>query len=111
MSAMARSRILRKAVDILRERNDELARLETLDTGKPLERNRPCRYRHRRRCVGVLRRTDPGARRQSDPLRDSSFIYTRREPLGVVAGIGAWELPGIQIALWKSARRWPPVTP
>lgn len=36
MSAMARSRILRKAVDILRERNDELARLETLDTGKPL---------------------------------------------------------------------------
>lgn len=36
MSAMARSRILRKAVDILRERNNELARLETLDTGKPL---------------------------------------------------------------------------
>jgi betaine-aldehyde dehydrogenase len=30
MSAMERSRILRKAVDILRERNDELARLETL---------------------------------------------------------------------------------
>lgn len=36
MSAMERSRILRKAVDILRERNDELAHLETLDTGKPL---------------------------------------------------------------------------
>lgn len=36
MSAMERSRILRKAVDILRDRNDELARLETLDTGKPL---------------------------------------------------------------------------
>lgn len=33
---MERSRILRKAVDILRDRNDELARLETLDTGKPL---------------------------------------------------------------------------
>ncbi len=32
---MERSRILRKAVDILRERNDELAALETLDTGKP----------------------------------------------------------------------------
>ena len=29
-----------------------------------------------------------------------SFI--RREPLGVVAGIGAWNYP-IQIALWKSA--------
>ena len=36
------------------------------------------------------------------PLRESSFVYTRREPLGVVAGIGAWNYP-IQIALWKSA--------
>lgn len=34
MTAMQRSRILRRAVDILRERNDELATLETLDTGK-----------------------------------------------------------------------------
>src|SRR5699024_11493729 len=36
------------------------------------------------------------------PLRDDSFFYTRREPLGVVAGIGAWNYP-IQIAMWKSA--------
>ena len=35
MTAMERSRILRRAVDLLRQRNDELARLETLDTGKP----------------------------------------------------------------------------
>jgi betaine-aldehyde dehydrogenase len=35
MTAMERSRILRRAVDILRERNDELARWR-LDTGKPL---------------------------------------------------------------------------
>lgn len=35
MTAMERSRILRRAVEILRERNDELAELETLDTGKP----------------------------------------------------------------------------
>ncbi len=33
MTAMERSRILRRAVDLLRQRNDELARLETLDTG------------------------------------------------------------------------------
>ena len=31
-----------------------------------------------------------------------AFAYTRREPLGVVAGIGAWNYP-IQIALWKAA--------
>lgn len=39
------------------------------------------------------------------PLRETSFVYTRREPLGVVAGIGAWNYL-IQIALWKSAPRW-----
>ena len=31
-----------------------------------------------------------------------SFFYTRREPLGVCAGIGAWNYP-LQIACWKSA--------
>jgi betaine-aldehyde dehydrogenase len=30
------------------------------------------------------------------------FFYTRREPLGICAGIGAWNYP-IQIACWKSA--------
>lgn len=40
MTAVERSRVLRKAVDILRQRNDELALLETLDTGKPLSETR-----------------------------------------------------------------------
>ena len=37
MSAVERSRILLKAVEILRARNDELATLEVADTGKPLQ--------------------------------------------------------------------------
>jgi betaine-aldehyde dehydrogenase len=44
----------------------------------------------------------PAIEGEQIPLRDSSFVYTRREPLGVVAGIGAWNYP-IQIALWKAA--------
>ena len=35
-------------------------------------------------------------------LGSGAFGYTRREPLGVVGGIGAWNYP-IQIACWKSA--------
>lgn len=102
MSAMERSRILRKAVDILRDRNDELARLETLDTGKPLSETA---------AVDIVTGADvleyyagliPALEGSQIPLRDSAFVYTRREPLGVVAGIGAWNYP-IQIALWKSA--------
>ncbi|PJG57750.1 betaine-aldehyde dehydrogenase [Aeromonas cavernicola] len=102
MSAMERSRILRRAVDILRERNEELAQLETLDTGKPLSETR---------YVDIVTGADvleyyaglvPAIEGEQIPLRESSFVYTRREPLGVVAGIGAWNYP-IQIALWKSA--------
>jgi len=102
MTAMQRSRILRRAVEILRSRNDELAELETLDTGKPLSETR---------FVDIVTGADvleyyaglvPSIEGQQIPLRESSFVYTRREPLGVVAGIGAWNYP-IQIALWKSA--------
>ena len=102
MTAMQRSRILRKAVEILREKNDALAELESLDTGKPLTETR---------YVDIVTGADvleyyaglvPALEGQQIPLRESSFVYTRREPLGVVAGIGAWNYP-IQIALWKSA--------
>ena len=102
MTAMQRSRILRRAVDILRLRNDELAELETLDTGKPISETR---------YVDIVTGADvleyyaglvPALEGQQIPLRNTSFVYTRREPLGVVAGIGAWNYP-IQIALWKSA--------
>ncbi len=40
MTAMERSRILRRAVDLLRQRNDELARLETLGYRETPQRNR-----------------------------------------------------------------------
>jgi len=102
MTAMQRSRILRHAVEILRERNDELAQLETLDTGKPLSETR---------YVDIVTGADvleyyaglvSALEGQQIPLRESAFVYTRREPLGVVAGIGAWNYP-IQIALWKSS--------
>ncbi|MGL4859552.1 MAG: betaine-aldehyde dehydrogenase [Enterobacteriaceae bacterium] len=102
MTPVERARILQRAVAILRERNDELAHLETLNTGKPLSETL---------AVDIVTGADVleyyaglivGLEGQQIPLRDSSFVYTRREPLGVVAGIGAWNYP-IQIALWKSA--------
>ncbi|WDF97390.1 betaine-aldehyde dehydrogenase [Pectobacterium carotovorum subsp. carotovorum] len=102
MTAMERSRILRRAVDILRERNDELALLETHDTGKPLSETRSVDIVTGADVLEYYAGLIPMLEGQQIPLRDTSFAYTRREPLGVVAGIGAWNYP-IQIALWKSA--------
>ena len=102
MTAMERSRILRRAVDILRERNDELAALETLDTGKAMSETTGVDIVTGADVLEYYAGLIPAIEGQQIPLRDSAFVYTRREPLGVVAGIGAWNYP-IQIALWKSA--------
>ncbi|MBD8694781.1 betaine-aldehyde dehydrogenase [Stenotrophomonas sp. CFBP 13718] len=102
MTAMERSRILRRAVDLLRERNDDLARLETLDTGKALSETTTVDIVTGADVLEYYAGLATAIEGSQVPLRESSFFYTRREPLGVVAGIGAWNYP-VQIALWKSA--------
>lgn len=102
MTAVERSRVLRKAVDILRERNDELAMLETLDTGKAYSETRYVDIVTGADVLEYYAGLAVAIEGEQIPLRESSFVYTRREPLGITAGIGAWNYP-IQIALWKSA--------
>lgn len=102
MTAVERSRILLKAVAILRERNDELAKIETLDTGKPLSETLYVDIVTGADVIEYYAGLIPAIEGRQIPLRETSFIYTRQEPLGVVAGIGAWNYP-IQIAMWKAA--------
>ncbi|GAB5095491.1 betaine-aldehyde dehydrogenase [Caballeronia sp. HLA56] len=102
MTAMQRSRILRRTVDLLRARNDELAALETRDTGKPIAETRAVDIVTGADVIEYYAGLATAIEGTQIPLRESSFVYTRREPLGVCAGIGAWNYP-IQIACWKSA--------
>ena len=97
-----RGRILRRAADILRRRNDELARLETLDTGKPIQETLVVDVVSGIDCLEYFAGIAPTLAGEHIDLGTAGFGYTRREPLGVVAGIGAWNYP-IQIACWKSA--------
>ena len=90
MSAMARSRILRKAVDILRERNDELARLETLDTGKIIrETQAQIAYvaEYYRYYAGLADKMEGSVLAIDKPDMET---WVRREPIGVVAAIVPW---------------------
>ncbi|KAJ5779067.1 Aldehyde/histidinol dehydrogenase [Penicillium paradoxum] len=101
---IARARILHKAAALLRERNDEIARIETLDSGKAYTETST---------VDVMTGADVleyygnfigggGLNGETTQLREDAWVYTKKSPLGVCAGIGAWNYP-IQIALWKSA--------
>ncbi|MCX8956090.1 betaine-aldehyde dehydrogenase [Erwinia psidii] len=97
-----RSRVLMKAVAILRERNQALAELETADTGKPVSETSTVDIVTGADVLEYYAGLAVAVQGDTVPLRDSALVYTRREPLGVCAGIGAWNYP-IQIALWKSA--------
>jgi betaine-aldehyde dehydrogenase len=100
--AAERSRVLRRAAALLRARNDELAELETRDTGKPLQETRVVDVTSGAECIEYFAALGQGVSGEHIDLGSGAFGYTRREPLGVVAGIGAWNYP-LQIACWKSA--------
>ena len=87
---------------MLRERNDELAQLETRNTGKPIQETRAVDVLSGAECLEYYAGVAAGLAGEHLDLGPQAFGYTRREPLGVVAGIGAWNYP-LQIACWKSA--------
>ncbi|QUX97528.1 betaine-aldehyde dehydrogenase [Marinomonas sp. CT5] len=101
MSPVERGRILKKAADLLRERNEELARLEVLDTGKPLQEAIVVDIQTGADVIEYYAGLTDKIQGDYQDLGNGNFFYTRREPLGICAGIGAWNYP-IQIAMWKS---------
>jgi betaine-aldehyde dehydrogenase len=101
LPAAQRGRILNRAASLLRERNDELARKEVLDTGKPISEASTVDVISAAECLEYFAGLAPTIHGEYFDL-GGPFAYTRREPLGVCAGIGAWNYP-IQIASWKSA--------
>ena len=101
LSGMERMRILNKVVALLRERNDELARIEVLDTGKPWQEAVAVDVVGGADSIEFFAGLAPSISGEYQDL-GGDFYYTRREPLGICAGIGAWNYP-IQIACWKSA--------
>jgi len=101
MSGTERGRILRRAADIMRERNHDLSVLETYDTGKPYQETSVADATSGADALeyfGGMAATLTGEHIQLG----EDWVYTRREALGVCVGIGAWNYP-TQIACWKGA--------
>jgi succinate-semialdehyde dehydrogenase/glutarate-semialdehyde dehydrogenase len=93
LSAYERSKIMRKAADLIRERSENIARLMTTEQGKPLAESR----------IEILGSADvidwfaeEGRRAYGRviPARVAGvYQLSIREPVGVVAGFTPWNFP------------------
>ncbi|UWR34379.1 betaine-aldehyde dehydrogenase [Sulfitobacter sp. W027] len=101
MSGTERGRVLRRAADMIRDRNHDLSVLETYDTGKPYQETSVADATSGADALeyfGGLAGSLTGEHIQLG----EDWVYTRREALGLCVGIGAWNYP-TQIACWKAA--------
>lgn len=102
MRAADRGLALLRLAELIRQHQDELIELESLDSGKP---------------ISAIRRQDLPAvldtityyagwadkiNGQVIPARPDALTYTVREPLGVVGAIIPWNFP-LMIGMWKLA--------
>ncbi len=101
-SPTARGRVLKKAAEIMRVRNRELSELETLDTGKPIQETIVADPTSGADSFEFFGGIIASAMNGSQIPLGGDWAYTKRVPLGVVVGIGAWNYPQ-QIACWKGA--------
>ena len=102
LSGTERGRVLRRVADIIRERNYDLSVLETYDTGKPLSETLYADATSAADALEYFGGLAGSLTGEHIPLSDGNWAYTRREPLGLCVGIGAWNYP-TQIACWKGA--------
>tara|TARA_R110002020_G_scaffold36134_20_gene108689 strand:+ start:3169 stop:4632 length:1464 start_codon:yes stop_codon:yes gene_type:complete len=101
LKGVERGRILLRTAQILRERNEEISRIETLDTGKAIQETLVADAASAADALEYFGGLAGAITGEHIDL-GGDFVYTRREALGVCAGIGAWNYP-VQIAAWKSA--------
>jgi len=102
MPAVERSKILSRAASILVARNQELAELETLDTGKSISETSTVDILTGVEVLEYYAGLLPSLGGEHLDFPGEGFAMMKREPIGVCLGIGAWNYP-IQIALWKSS--------
>lgn len=100
MSAAERSRLIYKLADLMEENKEDLAQIDTLDNGKPINETTaadiPLAIEHFRYYAGWATKIVG----QTIPVQGEFFNYTRHEPVGVVGQIIPWNFP-LLMAAWK----------
>jgi acyl-CoA reductase-like NAD-dependent aldehyde dehydrogenase len=99
-SPSARKKILLKFAELLLAAREELALLETLDMGKPVQYSLSVDVPAAARCIGWYAEAIDKIYDEIAPTREQALALIRREPMGVVGAIVPWNYPLI-MAAWK----------
>ena len=102
MPARERGRIIWRIGELLRERVEEVALLETLDNGKPIFESRYVDVPMVAEVFQYYAGWADKVHGEVIPVSGKALDYTLREPLGVVAAIVPWNFP-LLLASWKVA--------
>ena len=100
--ARDRGRILLKIAGLIERNKDELALLDTLDNGKPINETTNADIPLAIDCFLYYAGWADKIHGETIPVRGDFFNYTLREPVGVVGQIIPWNFP-LLMAAWKIA--------
>ena len=93
MKASEREKILRRIASLINDHKDELATLETLDSGKPIQNARQIDIPAAAEAFDYYSGWADKLTGETIPANPDYFSYTLREPLGVIGAITPWNFP------------------
>ncbi len=102
MAAADRARVLWKLADLINANLDEMARLESVNTGKTLFDSGKVELPFAAEVFRYYAGWTTKIHGETLNLRDGAFTFTLRQPVGVVGAIVPWNFPFL-LASWKIA--------
>jgi len=100
MTASERGRLMYRLADLIEDRKEELARLETLDNGKPYRDAIAADVPLTIACYRYYAGWADKIHGKTIPVNGPYFCFTRHEPVGVCGQIIPWNFPMLMQA-WK----------
>lgn len=102
MPAADRGRILLRLADLIESKGEELARLESLDTGHPIKDSRALDVPRTAACYRYFGGMADKFQGETIPVEAGFLNYTLREPVGIVGQVVPWNFP-LMFTSWKMA--------
>jgi acyl-CoA reductase-like NAD-dependent aldehyde dehydrogenase len=102
MAAADRGRILLRLADLIETNAEDLARLESLDTGHPIRDSRRLDVPRTAACFRYFGGMADKFQGETIPVEAGFLNYTLREPVGVVGQVVPWNFP-LMFTSWKMA--------